>query len=237
MPYRLLVRAASRAGGRLGWARAMVGAALGLVLAAVANHLVMKLAGVSLPWLLAPVGASAVLVFALPASPLAQPWPVFGGNLLSAAIGLIAAQAIPYPEAACAVAVGAAIAAMSVLRCLHPPGGACALLAAIGGPLASDLAALHFLLPLAVNLVALMLAAGFYNRLTGHSWPHRAQPIAPQPAPGWTAHYDERDLDAVLEQWDEVLDISRGDLDALFRALERRVLERARLLADALREG
>jgi CBS domain-containing membrane protein len=31
------------------------------------------------------------------------------------------------------------------------------------------------------------------------------------------------DLDAVLEDWDEVLDVAREDLDALFRSVEARV--------------
>ena len=40
-----------------------------------------------LPIIVAPLGASAVLVFAVPSSPLAQPWSIVGGNVLSALIG------------------------------------------------------------------------------------------------------------------------------------------------------
>jgi len=36
--------------------------------------------GEALPWIVAPMGASAVLLFAVPASPMAQPWPIVGGN-------------------------------------------------------------------------------------------------------------------------------------------------------------
>jgi len=43
----------------------------------------------------APLGASSVLVFAVPASPLAQPWSVVGGNCVSALVGIAAAMAIP----------------------------------------------------------------------------------------------------------------------------------------------
>ena len=53
-----------------------------------------------LPFLVAPLGASAVLVFCVPASPLAQPWAVIGGDLLSAAVGLIAGHLIGDPWAA-----------------------------------------------------------------------------------------------------------------------------------------
>jgi len=221
MPYRLLVRAASRATGRLGWLRGALGALLGIALAALAGR---ALAGAwpDYPWLLAPLGASAVLVFAVPASPLAQPWPVIGGNMLSALTGLAVHAAVPAPLLAGAVAVAAAIAVMSLARCLHPPGGACALLGAMAGPAVAAHGWGALLLPLAINLAALALAGWLYNTLTGHGWPHHLP--APQREPD--TRYDRADLDAVLEQWDEVLDVSREDLDALFRAVERRVAAR-----------
>jgi hypothetical protein len=75
------------------------------------------------PWIVAPVGASAVLLFAVPASPLAQPWSIVGGNVLSALFGVIVTGLVPEPALAAALAVGGAILAMSLLRCLHPPGG------------------------------------------------------------------------------------------------------------------
>lgn len=46
------------------------------------------------------------------------------------------------------------------------------------------------------------------------------------PTGTWAGTYETADLDAVLEEWDEVLDVNRQDLDALFRAVERRVLRR-----------
>lgn len=78
----------------------------------------------AVPWLVAPIGASAVLVFGVPASPLAQPWAVVGGNTLSAMVGIACANWIGDPAVAGAVAVSLAIALMFSLRCLHPPGGA-----------------------------------------------------------------------------------------------------------------
>ncbi|HEY0957866.1 MAG TPA: HPP family protein [Novosphingobium sp.] len=226
MPYRLLVAAASRATGRLGWARGAAGALIGVALAGMVGHLLFGDAPGALPWLVAPLGASAVLVFALPASPLAQPWPVIGGNMISATIGLASAHLLPTPELACAVAVGIAIAMMSLLRCLHPPGGACALLGALGG----QTIALHgwpgLLLPLGIDIAALLAAGWLYNNLTKHPYPHRMARVPPLPPEGWVGSYDAADLDAVLEDWDEVLDVSREDLDALFRAVERRVQRR-----------
>ena len=58
--------------------------------------------------------------------------------------------------------------------------------------------------------------------------PVLAQTTAPTaaPAPAGPARYTPADLDAVLEDWDEVLDVSRDDLDDLFRAVEARVIGR-----------
>lgn len=227
MPYRLLVRAASRATGRLGWLRGATGALLAIGAAALITGILLGDMP-AFPWLLAPIGASAVLVFALPASPLAQPWPVIGGDLISVVIGLACAQLIPLPALAAAVAVGAAIAAMSLCRCLHPPGGACALVGALGGPAIAAHGWIGLLLPLALNLVALLVVAWVYNTLTGHPWPHRVQPAPPEAPPRWAGSYAIADLDAVLEDWDEVLDVSREDLNALFEAVERRAEQRWR---------
>lgn len=216
MPLQLLARAASRATGRLGWLRGAAGAALGIALAVLAA-VVWSLAGLPggplAPLLVGPVGASAVLVLALPASPLAQPWPVLGGSFVSAAIGIAVHLLVPDPRLAAPLAVGLAIAAMSLARCLHPPGGACAVLGALGPA--------GFVLPLGLNLVGLLVAGWLWNNATGHRYPHR-----PAPAPAGPARYSAADLDAVLEDWDEVLDVSREDLDALFRAVEARVVSR-----------
>lgn len=227
MPYRLLVHAASRATGRLGWLRGATGALLAIGTAGLITWVLLG-DDPTLPWLVAPIGASAVLVFALPASPLAQPWPVIGGDLISVLIGLACAQFIPLPLLSAAIAVGAAIAAMSLCRCLHPPGGACALLGALGGPALAAHGWAGLLLPLGLNLVGLLVVAWVYNNLTGHAWPHRVQPPPPQAPPRWAGSYAIEDLDAVLQGWDEVLDVSREDLNALFEAVERRAEQRWR---------
>jgi len=231
MPLRLpQLRSKSSATGRLGWLRGALGALLGIGLAglmtALLTRLLLGLGNPVLPWLIAPVGASAVLAFALPASPLAQPWPVFGGDMLSALAGLVIGHLVPVPALAAALAIGAAIGVMNLTRCLHPPGGACALLGALGSPLIAAQGWSALLLPLGLNLCVLLIAAWIYNNLTGHRWPHHVPAVAPIPPQGWLASYRPEDLDAVLHDWDEVLDVSRDDLDALFRAVERRVQRR-----------
>lgn len=209
MAYRLLARAATRATGRLGWARGAIGALLGLTLAGALGQAVN---GAVLPFMIAPMGAAAVLVFVVPASPLAQPWSVIGGNLLSVLAGLAVHAVIPAGPWGGALAVALAIAVMSLTRSLHPPGGACALFACLWtGPAAPLLGAVL------ANVAGIVVAGYLWNNLTGHRWPHHVRAVPPPPA------YSMDDLDAVLEGWDEVLDVSREDLDALFRAVEARV--------------
>src|SRR5690349_14350985 len=61
--------------------------------------------GYDVPLIVAPMGASAVLLFAVPASPLAQPWPIIGGNTISAAVGLLMAHLVGDPILASGLAV------------------------------------------------------------------------------------------------------------------------------------
>lgn len=79
--------------------------------------------GPFLPFIIAPIGASAILLFAGPASPLAQPWPIIGGNTISACVDLAVAHWVHEPAVATGLGVSLTIAAMSLTRCLHPPGG------------------------------------------------------------------------------------------------------------------
>lgn len=211
---------------RTGWPRGALGAVFGIALAALLGHLIPASEG--LPWIMAPVGASAVLVFAVPASPLAQPWPVVGGNLISVMVGMVVGKlcalgGIGAPVAV-SLAVGGAIAVMALTRCTHPPGGAAAILGAMAG----IAPAAHLpgpLAPLALNVIGIVGVGWLYNAMTGHPWPH-IPVVPPSPAPIRTVTYDREDLDAVLADWDETLDVEPDDLDALFRAVERRVLRR-----------
>jgi CBS domain-containing membrane protein len=77
--------------------------------------------------LIASMGASAVLLFGVPHGQLSQPWPVIGGHVLSALIGVTCAAVIPHPARAAAAAVSLSLGAMHQLKCIHPPGGATAL--------------------------------------------------------------------------------------------------------------
>ena len=63
--------------------RSCLGALLGIAFTGALTHFLLGSSG-NIPMLVAPMGASAVLLFAVPASPLAQPWSIMGGKLVSA---------------------------------------------------------------------------------------------------------------------------------------------------------
>jgi CBS domain-containing membrane protein len=192
----------------------LLGAVLGLGFTAVLSLLWAGNEGAR--WLMAPVGASAVLVFAVPASPLAQPWAVVAGNTVSALAGLACAAWLPHPVLAAAVAPAAGIALMMACRCLHPPGGAVALLMVLTNAHDPQVA----LAPVALNSALLVLAGMVWNPATGRRYPH-PQRAAPQPAASARQlGFTEADLDAVLARYNQVLDVPRDDLRSLLEQSE-----------------
>ncbi|MGE6743229.1 HPP family protein [Allorhizobium pseudoryzae] len=210
--------------------RAPLGALIGITLTALAG-LVAARQGLPLPAIIAPMGASAVLLFAVPASPLAQPWSVVGGNGISALVGVIAASLIPEPALAAGVAVSLAIAAMTACRCLHPPGGAVALTAVAGGAAIRDLGFGFVLWPVLGNSLLLLAVALLFHRLTKGTYPHRLQPALKRhktddPAAAARIGFTSTDLDEVLKDYDQFLDIDRGDLETILRRTELRSYRR-----------
>ncbi len=211
--------------------RASTGALLGILLTGLLTSLAVGSSSV-LPLLIAPMGASAVLLFALPSSPLAQPWSIIGGNIVSALIGVTCALWIKDIVLAAALAAGFSIAAMLALRCLHPPSGAVALTAVLGGPLIHAQGYTFVIFPVAVNSLLLLVVAIVFNNLTRHSYPHGTKSknseahltknIASEQRFGFT----HDDLNDVLKRYNEVLDISRGDLQSLFEQAEMHAYRR-----------
>lgn len=183
----------------------------------------LPLAAADLPIIVAPLGASAVLVFAVPASPLAQPWSVVGGNIVSALVGVAAFQAVPDATIAAGLAVGGAILAMSLTRCLHPPGGAAALTAVIGSQGIHESGYAFAFAPVGINAIALVSLGMFFHRMSGHSYPHQPEPAGPAME---AAGLHLADIDRALEDMHESFDISREDLDALLAHAELHAIQR-----------
>jgi CBS domain-containing membrane protein len=182
------------------------------------------------PVVVAAIGASSVLTFALPASPLAQPWSVLGSYLLSAIVGVLAARFVPWLPLAAGLAVGGAILAMLSLRCLHPPAGAVALFAVMGGAPVHELGFQYVLTPVAVNaLLLLALALVINNLLPGRRYPRPHPELAPpaliesHPLAQGVSHAD---LKAALEEYGRPLYIAGEELDEILHLAEQIRLRR-----------
>ncbi|MFM0041230.1 HPP family protein [Paraburkholderia sediminicola] len=209
--------------------RSCLGALLGIAFTGGSMHLLLGSAA-NIPLLVAPMGASAVLLFAVPASPLAQPWSIVGGNLVSATIGVTCASVIADPILASALAVALSICGMFALRCVHPPSGAVALTAVLGGPAVHALGYAFVLEPIAVQSIALLCAAIVYHAATGHRYPHAGRQN--QGNAGAAADQTSRsgftraDLDVVLKRRGEMLDIDPDDLESLLRETQLQAFSR-----------
>ncbi|KQT43050.1 hypothetical protein ASG43_16120 [Aureimonas sp. Leaf454] len=214
--------------------RERIRSAAGALIGILATGLVARAAvgeGAALPVLIAPMGASAVLLFAVPASPLAQPWSILGGNLVAAFVGVTAARLVADPMLAAALAISVAIAAMIPLRCLHPPSGAVALTAVLGGPAITGLGYGFLAWPVAANSLLLLGTALLFNNLTGRTYPHvppreAARHGTADPPPSTRVGLAAADLDAVLREFDGVLDIGRGDLLSILKLAQMRTYGR-----------
>lgn len=196
--------------------RVVLGALLGIGLTAAIGQALMP-AG-TVPWLIAPMGASAVLVFGVPNSPLAQPWSVVGGNVLSALVGVACARHIPQPVAAAACGVAGAIAVMLACRCLHPPGGAAALTAVLGAPALAPMGYAFAWEPVLANALALTVFGVLYNTATRRPYPH--QQIAPATATQAPLGFTSDDLDVVLARHNTLIDVARDELEDLLHEAE-----------------
>ena len=193
-----------------------LGAALGLIGTAYLSHFFL---GDFNPWFIAPMGASAVLLFALPASPLAQPWSIIGGNLIAAMVGITCAKLIATPILSVALAGSLAIALMMRLRCLHPPSGAVALTAILGGSQVSELGFQFVFSPVLVNSLLLVILAIIFNLLAKRDYPHH--PKTPQKSTKDAGEIKLEDVEKALRQHHELLDIDETDLLNIVKETEQ----------------
>jgi len=111
-------------------------------------------------------GASAVLVYGAIKSPLAQPRNLIGGHILSGLVGVACYQLFGgVIWVAAAMAVSFAIVTMLATKTLHPPGGATALIAVIGGAKIHALGFLYAIIPAGAGAVTLLIVALLVNNI------------------------------------------------------------------------
>ena len=176
----------------------------------------------------ASMGASAVLLFAAPHSPLSQPWNVIGGHIVSAFFGVLVHGLVANQIFAGALAVGIAIIAMHYLKCLHPPGGATALVAVIGGSSVDSFGFTYIFSPVGLSAVLMVLIAiGFNYPFKWRRYPAAMLVVSPKPEFKDTPnkHYPDithADLVAALAEIDEYVDISEQDLLRIYAVATHR---------------
>ena len=172
--------------------------------------------------IVASMGASAVLLFGVPHGPLSQPWALVGGHTVSALIGVSCAMLVPNEFVAAALAVGLASGAMHYLRCIHPPGGATAITAVIGGPAVQALGFRYVFTPVLLNVAIILLTAIGVNWF--FAWRRYPAGLVRKKkadtetqkkhlAEGSLSHSD---LEYAMRQINSTLDISEDDLARIY---------------------
>ena len=165
------------------------------------------------------MGSSAVLLFAAPHGAMSQPWPVIGGHLVSAVVGVACAQSIPAPILSASVAVAASIGLMYWLRCLHPPGGATALFAVLGGPPILALGYNYLFVPVLLNAVVMLIVAVLFNypfvwRRYPQTW--WRETLSVQDDTKEKCMIPHSDLVYALSQIDTFVDVTEDDLQRIY---------------------
>ncbi len=151
------------------------------ILAALTEKLSVSTTYPSLLFIIGSMAATAVLIYAVPSAPLSQPRNVIGGHILSAVIGV--AVRVVIVDIACsggclwlgaALSVSFAIAGMQASGTLHPPGGATALIAVMGGAGITSLGWWYVIFPAAVGSMIMVFVGLVLNNLS--QAPERSYP-------------------------------------------------------------
>jgi CBS-domain-containing membrane protein len=141
-----------------------IGAFIGIGIVAYLNY--SRFEHTDLVMIVGSFGASAVLIYGAIKSPLAQPRNLMGGHIISAIIGVTSYNLMhDYMWLASALAVATSIAVMHATKTLHPPGGATALIAVIGGEKIHNLGYLYAIIPAGAGAAIMLVIALIVNNI------------------------------------------------------------------------
>jgi CBS domain-containing membrane protein len=211
---------------------------LGGFLAILGVSIISKAAlGEGSPFLVASMGASSVLLFAVPHGAMSQPWPLVGGHLISALVGVSYAKLFPHSVFTIPLAVGSAIGLMYYLRCIHAPGGATALVAVAGEPRIQELGYEWVLNPVMLNIALLFTIAVAFN----YFFPWRRYPGARTSTRNKTqvsmeGSITHADLVYALSEVDSLVDVTEHELLHIYDLATRRAASPA-LAQERIRLG
>ena len=183
--------------------------------------------------LIASMGASAFLLFVVPHSPMAQPWPLVGGHLVSAAVAIAVTHFIDNAIVASACIVGGSLLAMQFFNCLHPPGAATAL-AVMAGVQLHTMEVQFIAYFVLCNAVTMLLMAYLINNIllrrrypllkSHHPHHEQFQKTHPQAAP----NLNTDDIQWALGQMDGIIDASEEDLIDIYELAVEHALTKRR---------
>ncbi len=152
-----------------------IGAFLGILLVSVIGRCLASTGTTNL-FLIGSFGASAVLIYGAPMAEFSQPRNLVGGHVISAIVGVTVFTFLgDRTILAGPTAVSLAIVAMHFTRTLHPPGGATALIAIIGGGKIHSLGYLYVLSPVLIGAILMLLVALLVNNMSSN--PKRHYPV------------------------------------------------------------
>jgi len=185
------------------------------------------------PMIVASMGASAIILFFIPGSPLAQPWPFVGGQLISAVVGVFCALNINETSTAAATAVGGSVFLMLILRCLHPPAAATSLTPIMAGTSLTSLGYSFVIVPVAINVITMLFLAIVINRyvmkrnypsaLTIQEEVNQRHAIT---EPSHQVGFSEQDLSLALDNSDVFIDMTHTELGQLLTQVEMNTFQR-----------
>ena len=194
---------------------------LGILLLVWGVHVLFSAIGFLGPTLMVSMGAAAVLIYAAPHSPMAKPWSLIVGNLISGLIGILCANLIHDTQWAAACAAGLAVLVMHFTRSLHPPGAASAMFMVLhtqvfqaqGWQWAAGVVLVNV-------LFSLILALTINNLLHRGRYPIRPHPLPP-PSPA-VKGLTEADVEWAVGQMEGVMDVTSQDLLEIYRLASER---------------
>jgi len=179
------------------------------------------------PMIVASMGASAIILFFIPSSPLAQPWPFVGGQVVSAVVGVACALNITETATAAATAVGGSILLMLIMRCLHPPAAATSLTPIMAGSSLTSLGYSFVIVPVAINVVTMLFLAIVINRFVMKRNYPSALPIKKENnqrhsviEPSHQIGFSEQDLSTALDNSDVFIDMTHAELSQVLTQVE-----------------
>ena len=176
------------------------------------------------PLLIASIGASITIIFVIPSSPMGKTWPLVGGHVTAALVGIGLSTVFDDLIVLITLTITCTILIMIILKCVHPPGVATALVPVLSHTSQPDV---YFILdPVLLNVLPLALSGIVYRRwnVIRSSKTTQKPSISSKSAHEKSSLYFD-ELHSVLETRNEWLDIDEQTLDQIFKQTHLLALE------------